>query len=546
MTDTDKLYISGGVGDNSDAAYYSRYGPVNEGGEIKYSVNIGGRYGDMPNDYLAAKFESTDDQDQAEYAYEEFGRRQLTDRRPDPATFAYEEPRIDPGVRAGVLNLLHTGTRSGETPRHPEAFLDDTWGDPRGIATDPDFKQLRRQEQARMRFVRMSADADHSITGGGVSEEQNIARLNQVKREVAPRYKIFATSRDGKRNGMSRVFTHESNIRKTERPAQSYGDSILDAALTPQRHTTIISNVDIRRSKAYHQFTTDHEFAVAKYGADGRTRKLSMDVKPLEYTDTDSELSESAKTEMYRALVVNIAQAIKQKSEGQHDADHGTETMTQAARRAAALAKDLSRILYAAQSTTAFHDGDTTMCMRSGGVPKQGQSLVGVVNPDHVAPVVQSLNSQIIRRGVKKCEDPLVTKDYVLTDDRKPELAETKLAAMKSGPGNHELKIQSIDFDQDHAIPLMTKVYRTVHGTPAFSANGVEMGQNMKAQDLTLIKKSLYDSGDRGPSADNAETMSEFRDNGHKERRLAPLGTKYIARKYNTRDSGISEGTISE
>lgn len=545
MGDPDRLYITGNTNDNSDAAFYSQYGPVNEGGEIKYSINIGGRYGDMPNDYLAAKFESTDDQDQAEYAYEEFGRRQLVDRRPDPATFAYEEPRQGAGVRSGILNLHHTGTRSGATPRHPEAFLDDTWGDPRGIATDPDFKQLRRQEQARMRFVRMSADADHSITGGGVAEEQNIARLNQIKREVAPRYKIFSTSRDGKRNGMSRVFTHESSIKKTERPSQSYGDTILDAALTPQRHTTILSNIDIRRSKAYHQFTTDHEFAVAKYGADGRTRKLSMDVKPLEYTDTDSELSESAKTEMYRGLVASLSEAVKQKSQGQHDTDHAAETMTQAARRAAAIAKDLSRLLYAAQSTTAFASSDTTMCMKSPGTPKQAQSGVMTTVQDGSEPVVQTLNSQIIRRGVKKCEDPLITKDYVLTDDRKPELAETKLVALKSGPQGTEFKMQSIDFDQDQAIPLMTKVYRTVHGTPAFSSNGVEISQEFTDQDLTHIKKSTGPS-DRGPRVDDAETMSEFRDNGVKERRLAPLGNKYIARKYNTRDAGLSEGSMAE
>lgn len=542
---TDILYQTSGPTNASDAAFYSQYGPVNEGGSNRYSIDIGGRYGDMPNDALASKWESTDDQDQAEYSYENYARNTMVDRRPDPVTFAYEEPRINPSQRYGYLNLIHTGTRSGETPRHPEAFLEDTWGDPRGIAVDPDFKQLTRQEQARMRFVRLSADADHSITGGGVSEEQNIARLNQIKREVAPRYTWFSTSRDGKRNGMSRVFTHESNIKKTERPAQSYGDSILDAALVPQRTTTVMSNIDIRRSKAYHQFTTDHTFAVAKYGADARTRKLSMDNKPFEYQDTDSELSESAKSNMYKALVVDIANSIKQKIEAKHDTEHGVETMTQAERRAAAAAKDLSRILYTIQSTTAFSDGDTTMCMKSAGAPKYGQSPVIPSTNDHSVPIVTQLNSQIIRKGMKKCEDPLATKDYVLTDDRKPELAETKFAAMKSGPGTSEFKVQSIDFDQEHSIPLMTKVYRTVHGTPAFSANGVEIGHTFASSVPTPVPKTNMGNGDRGPSTETCETMTEFRDNGVKERKLGPLGTKFV-RKYNTRDSGISEGSIAE
>jgi len=535
----------GYAGPNGDsaAAFYSKYGPVNEGGRLWYSVQIGGRYGDMPDDYLTNKFESTDDQDQAEYSYEEFGRRQLVDRRPDPATFAYEEPRIDPGVRAGFLNLIHTGTRSGAEPRHPEAFLDDTWGDPRGIATDPDFKKLADQEKARLRFIRFSADADHSVTGLGVSEEQNVARLNQIKREVAPRYKIFSTSKDGKRNGMSRVFTNESSVGKTERPVQSYGDAVQDAALVPQRHTTILSNTDIRRSKAYHQFTTDHEFAVAKYGEDGRTRKLSMDIKPLEYTDTDSELSESAKADMYRALVVNIANAVKMKSQGQTDTDQGVETMTQAHRKATDYAKDLSRLMYAAQSTVNFSQQDVTLRTKSAPLTHDPSDILRC-RQDHVAPTVQTLNSQIIRKGVKKCEDPLKIQDHVLYDDKLPILPDGYSFTKKSGPVGSTLRIDSIDFDTDHGIPLMTRVYRSLHRTPAFNANGAEVVP-MADGDCSMTAKQPSLGAPTGASCRprHGTKLSEM---GTKSRHIAPMGTKENVRKYGDKDRGMDDGSMVE
>ena len=185
---------------------YSKYVNIKPS-EISYTIDIGLRYGEMPNEALAAKFEETADYNDGEGAYDTFARDQIRDWRPDRPRLECEEPRKSFDSK-GYLNLLHTGSRSGEEdPRHSEMFLSETEKDPRGIATDPDFKKLTSQEMARMKYVRWGADADNSITGGGWDPAAlNYAVRHDVVNAIAPRLKIFETEKDGRREGLRREF----------------------------------------------------------------------------------------------------------------------------------------------------------------------------------------------------------------------------------------------------------------------------------------------------------------------------------------------------
>jgi hypothetical protein len=142
--------------------------------QITYDQKIGGQWGDMGDEALISKFEYAEDVasgcGDADTAYSAYGRQTLMDHRPDPAFLAAEEQRRpETFARAGVLNLHYTGSRDGTSglPVHRELFLGETDPDPRGIDPMPQWQELRRQQEARTRYVRLSADADNSITGGG-------------------------------------------------------------------------------------------------------------------------------------------------------------------------------------------------------------------------------------------------------------------------------------------------------------------------------------------------------------------------------------------
>lgn len=244
-------------------------------GQIEYNVDQGLRYGDVPNTMLMEKFEETDmgnDEDQ----YDTYVRTEICDWTGDKgAVFEHERGRGGVNASKGILQLRANGHRGTADVEKPEIFLgfagpEDR--DPRGINVDPDMKQLRRQEAARMRFHRFTPDHSDHVTGGGISEAQVMANKQTIFRFNRDRLKIFSRQIDGRREGLRRVYENKSDIAK-QVLVHSYGDYIKDYAMNPQRRANLITRNILRDTKEWRQETSDQDYQIARYSQICRKRK---------------------------------------------------------------------------------------------------------------------------------------------------------------------------------------------------------------------------------------------------------------------------------
>lgn len=520
----------------SDYSNYTRVTPS----DIQYSVKIGMPYGGMPDDALVSKFEQTDDGD-IEYGYDDFVRREIKDRRPDEPTFESEEPRKSLPCK-GYLNLLHSNNRGGSEPRHPEIFLEDTWGDPRGIAVDPDYKELRRQQEARTRFVRWDADADNSVPSGRWSEGEAVRKQQQTFRLARPRMMWFTTSKDGRRLGETPVYRYRPTVSKIDRTIQAYGDIIQAYAENPQRATTVMSNTIIARSKMYQQNTTDHEFKVAHYGEDARRRKLSNTMQPLKYTNLDAYMPDCDKTANYKAMSIIMSQIVKNRQETAQDIQYGKADQTQV-RKTVEMSADLAKILQAIAVDGEFASSATGSASKTP-TPQMARPAQQVTTTDGSIPANHMLNAQMIYKSVREGGDLRGVAGQIITDDAKVSTNDASTIAGKSAsPTDTHIRMGTSHIEVD-GVSLGAHVYKA-KPTDIESKIGMINPEYVWSEgDATQTRKSQT-AQYANPETGDTEQQIRFSDNTQKERMTGVLGSKYTRREMD-RDTGISQGSVGD
>ncbi len=384
--------------------------------------DVGQPTGKMPDEMLLAKFDYTDDGDYLG-TYSDYARGILKDRRPDRATMEYEEPRKST-QNAGVLNVLHYGGRGKlNSPAHPEINTELTDREPRRTFTDPDMREMRRQGEARTRFVRMdSGNADTSVTGGGLRENQVMDIKQTTFRMTRPRMMWFTTSKDGRRTGMRRDYEHKSLKTAMDNPdivSNRYGDAIRDFALNPQRKTDILSNDIIRNTSWYHQNTTDHEFAVAKYGQDARRKRLdTRENKVATYDGDSSRVRTCAEDSQQRkAAGILMANIVMQKHFTEQDTEHKNSKESFTAKSAAP--KDMQIVQQLTQADTTYTDTDSGMLKKSKNQELQAHGKL-TTRQEGVTPAHVKLDAELMFKAVRQTGDFNKIQQQVHTDDKAP------------------------------------------------------------------------------------------------------------------------------
>jgi len=518
---------------------YDKYTDISPS-DVQYSVKIGLPYGGMPDDALVSKFEQTDDGD-VEYGYDDFVRREIKDRRPDAPTFESEEPRKSLSNK-GYLNLIHSNNRGGSEPRHSEMFLEDTWGDPRGIATDPDYKELRRQHEARTRFVRWSADADNSVPSGRWSEGELMRKKQQVLRQLRPRLMWFTTSKDGRRLGETPVYNNRPVVSKIDKTIQAYGDIVQAYAENPQRATTIMSNTIIARSKMYQQNTTDHEFTVAHYGEDARRRKLSNTMQQLKYTDLDGYMPDCDKTANYKAMGIIMSQIVKNRHETAQDIDYGKADATQV-RKTVEMSADLAKILQAIAVDSEFANSAHTVSSKTA-TPQQARPAQYTTTTDGSIPASHLLNAQAIYKSVKEGGDLRAVSGMIATDDTKVDTNDkTTLVGKSMGATDAHVRLGSSHIEVD-GVSMSAHVYKG-KGADIESKIGMVNPEYVWSEADDAHTRKSQTATHTNPDVDDTEQQIRFNDNTQKERMVGVMGSKYTRREMD-RDSGMTQGSVGD
>lgn len=219
-------------------------------------------YGAIDENMVARKYETTALYEDP-FQYEDSMRHELSDFTPDQATLESDMPRRE-YQSTSRIHLRESGSR-GDNPEHPEIFIGFTDRDPRGIATDPDFKQMANQSWARRRFkeATMYNDDDLSVPSQGIHPNKMRWQIRQSQNELKKRWKIFSTSKDALKPGMSPVSQRiGSEVDKTYAESERMDQHLPSDMVFTQGKTAELSN---DTAIGWWQ-TTDHEFKVAQYG----------------------------------------------------------------------------------------------------------------------------------------------------------------------------------------------------------------------------------------------------------------------------------------
>lgn len=420
-----------------------------------YNLDVAMPYGDMPDEALIAKFEETQDLNDSEDQYDSYARGTLSDFSPDVVGLESDMVRRDATASSGLVNTRYYGGRGKvNTPAHPEMFIGETTRDPRGIATDPNMLELKRQQEARMRFVRFSADADNSVHEGRWSESQayNKSRV-QTHKAIRDRARIFSTSKDGRREGIRReYYPHVSNVNKVQedlsrfRPAGSdFSDYIADYALNPQNKTAQLSDTILTNSRLYHQFSPDHEFAVARYGEDARRQRTLestksrvrdgvteryFDIPGGEYVEPEGQ------SKAFKAAGILMGAIVNQKHKAQQDQiggvyANGNGVETESGRKTTALSKDLAIVMRGIQQMSEFGKSDNTVVGKTA-APQRAEHLVTAQETTHVRPAHDLHTAERMYKSVGGGNIDKVRRE-VLRDGRRSTTSEDSMVLGKRG-----------------------------------------------------------------------------------------------------------------
>lgn len=285
-------------------------------------------YGAIDEGMVARKYEQTafyEDPFQVENSI----RDELRDFTPDQATLESDMPRRE-YQSTSRIHLRESGSR-GDNPEHPEIFIGFTDRDPRGVATDPDFKQMANQSWARRRFkeATMYNDDDHSVPSQGIHPNKMRWQIRQSQHELKKRLKIFSTSKDALKPGMSPVSQRNgSEVDKTYAESERMDQHLPSDMVFTQGKTAELSN---DTNIGWWQ-TTDHEFKVAQYGFNNAKMPGRQHEGVKRDTRYEQEFHQSKQNKPTTSMVMLMSAVVSNKKtkhkEGDTNFKEGFETMS--------------------------------------------------------------------------------------------------------------------------------------------------------------------------------------------------------------------------
>lgn len=519
---------------------------------IRYEDSEAGgmEYGNGPIDLLERKFEETNSGPD-ENMYDDYARRELTDRTADKTLFQHEESRGAVNRSAGIIQSHYYGHRGCEEPDRPELFLGFAGpenADPRGINVDPDMRKYKAQAEARNRFYRMTPDDSANITGGGRSPGQLQADQQSLFRWARDQMKIFNRQMDGRREGMRRPQTpHVSDVQKVQH-VQSYGDLMRDYALNPQRRANLICRQAIRDSRAYREGTADQDFAIAKYTqicrrAGGKqTFKRVLGAKNADdtvWTDGDS-------TVPYKTMGILMASIIAGRKTrsgvvGDSDRDY-SDAGDVMMRKTAAPTRDLETIMFAIMNGTAFGDADETRAGKT--APRQQAAhLARVTVANHLTPAHHYINAEIIYKSLKQGKDlsrvqGLVDPDMVKGNEDMSRAAKSAKMRMLSGA-----KLATADDTDKADSGGAVMSYKSVK--PKAPVAGFTDADARNGESDGSVARKTSNAQYRTTNTADVNHTQNMGDNAYLERRKAPMGTKYTMRSVDREGDSYTLSDLS-
>jgi len=225
------------------------------------------RYGALTTRQILKKYEETNMRENPEQV-DAYQRGLLTDFGPDAPSLASDLPRGGTSENRATVLRHTTGSRSGmEEPGHSERFFELTDREPRGIAVDPDYKNMVKYQWAKKFQTEknlMRDDGGHSIPGDRMTNAQLIEVRNKLMFYPSKtRLKIFDTSFDNWSNTGVGVRGHSSDAGKQENEIFGINKDIARLEPAQRRGKTMELSNTMPMGWAS---STDHKFLVAKYG----------------------------------------------------------------------------------------------------------------------------------------------------------------------------------------------------------------------------------------------------------------------------------------
>lgn len=395
-----------------------------QSGYDNFTIDQGLRYGQMPHELLAVKFEETDLGYDDEEDFDNYARQTLMDRGPDTAMTAADEPRRNSSGWGGRLNLRLHGTRgSGDLPNHGEMFLGEIDTDPRAHVVEPNMGSMREQWSARTRYQRWTPDDQATTTGGGRSERQVMADRQTGFRWVRDRLRVFSRQIDGRRSGASGSWKTVSRALRVERE-RGRSRPITDAALM-RRRQIIETLTATRDTTAYRESTRDQESTVTVLGQARRSgRAVATAGARGRIQSADSRWSAESASKQFRSAgqLLSKIVAIRDKMvvvPRDHDSARSgvADDTTSMARKHERAVRDLAALFAAVVQDGRLGTSGESMSRRHGRVDGGTAPLPVVFNhamPEHMLHVPELMyKAASLPRDIRKVAEAAVRDEVV-------------------------------------------------------------------------------------------------------------------------------------
>jgi hypothetical protein len=492
-------------------------------------------FGSMADSMLIDMFEETKVDYDEEMIYDDYARTTLMDHMPDKNKMEHEEPRGGVNQNAGVLQLRYNGHRGeADTPYMPEIFTG-FMGDhePRGIAVDPDFKELRKQHDSRNRFHRMSKDDSPFVIDGVRAERREIADKQKMFKISRDRTRVFDRQIDGRVCGKSASkHTNKSNV-CSQVLVQSYGDHITDKALTPQRKATLICKNVIRDNKEYRDSATDQDMDFMRYTMRCKSAKQQNERKVV--NRTTNEFGTTDNTKSYKALGILMKNVCQARVNLIADADTDMAASRQTiATKTAPISKDIQIITQAIKQDADFNTSDNTRVSKTA-TPQDRVQQINVVDNDRYLNEMHYNNALAISKAAKhgNLRDAL---NNVVSDEKEIQ-AFSQIRSVKSAKREAFGGLNpNVDYDTDKSQSYMTHQYKAseklIKENKLINADWETFEG---ASDPTQLYKTAYHVRDTVSNVVDHDSV--FSNNMNIERHSAGIGSKYTRRGHTTEDS---------
>jgi hypothetical protein len=406
--------------------------------------------------------------------------------------------------------------------------------DPRGINTDPDMKELSKQEQSRMRFIRFSADGSDQVTGGGLSEAQVMANKQKVFRTVRGKLRIFDRQLDGRREGLRRTYKHVSPYSHEAGKVQSYGDVITDQSLNIQRTANLICKQVLRDTPAWRAETTEDNFSINQYGQSRRAKKCVTNNSVLDAMNSaEADFNDADASRCYKTagiLMGNLVRVKKQSVDaGKLDIDLSTARET-VSRKTAPMVRDIALVTRSTKAEMEFASSDNTQT-RKNATPQLREHLARSTANDGSIPAHHYLNAEIMYKSVKPGADTRKAKDKIISDSTDPLLLDMSPASRRAAKREviSGAKLNTDD-DTDKSEHMKTVSYKTlVHCNGDKRSRLTSEDGYVGVSDISQVRRPAKWNY-RVEQPNDTVMMSEFGANAALDRHGGVMGSKYMNR----------------